>query len=152
MMIPRLVKKVSVAAVIIAAVLGAQWMLRDVRAGAYFLAASVWSVANLLVLAAIVTNGLRPGAGDKMGLLSWAVLKMVLFFGGIVAIFVFRPTTPGEVGGLFAGISLTLLIAVLTIAGAAILGIDIVTGKKISGAAVPGGANAPTAQAAGNKA
>jgi len=85
--------------------------------------AGIWSMVNLIFLAALIRAVVRPGGVDKTAALGLAVLKFPLLYAAGYFLFtvnVFRPVP------LIIGLSMVLAVMALKAAGRAILNIDVV--------------------------
>ena len=85
--------------------------------------AGIWSMVNLIFLAALIRAVVRPGGVDKTAALGLAVLKFPLLYAAGYFLFtvnVFRPVP------LIIGLSMVLAVMALKAAGRAMLNIDVV--------------------------
>lgn len=85
--------------------------------------AGIWSMVNLIFLAALIRAVVRPGGVDKTAAFGLAVLKFPLLYAAGYFLFtvnVFRPVP------LIIGLSMVLAVMALKAAGRAMLNIDVV--------------------------
>ena len=85
--------------------------------------AGIWSMVNLIFLAALIRTAVRPGGVDKTAAFGLAVIKFPLLYAAGYFLFtvdVFRPVP------LIIGLSMVLAVMALKAAGRAVLNIDVV--------------------------
>lgn len=92
----------------------------DRGAGVAFGAATVWMLANLLIWTFVIRIALQAGEQKAgVGILLLAIsTKLVLLFGGVIALKIFAPYTRLELYGIIAGVSSVLVVALLKALGA----------------------------------
>lgn len=91
-----------------------------------YLSAGIWSIINLLFLAALVRTALKPEGVDKMSAAVLALIKFPLLYGAGYFLFtveMFRPIP------LVIGLSLVILVMVLKAVSRVLLNLD-VTGQE----------------------
>ncbi|MEZ5357895.1 MAG: hypothetical protein R3F48_03630 [Candidatus Zixiibacteriota bacterium] len=94
---------------------------------AYF-SAGIWSMVNLLFLAALVRTAIKPDGVDKMAAAVLALIKFPLLYGAGYFLFtveIFRPIP------LLIGLSLVIVVMVLKAVSRVLLNLD-VTGQETS--------------------
>jgi len=85
--------------------------------------AGIWSMVNLIFLAALIRTAVRPDGVDKTAAFGLAVIKFPLLYAAGYFLFtvdVFRPVP------LIIGLSMVLAVMALKAAGRAVLNIDVV--------------------------
>ncbi len=90
---------------------------------AYF-SAGIWSMVNLLFLAALVRTALKPEGVDKMAAAVLALIKFPLLYSAGYFLFtveMFRPFP------LFIGLSMVILVMVLKAVSRVLLNLDVVS-------------------------
>ncbi|MEE9442068.1 MAG: hypothetical protein V3V99_05315 [candidate division Zixibacteria bacterium] len=94
-----------------------------------YLSAGIWSMLNLIFLAALVRMALRPDKIDKLAVAGLALIKFPLLYGTGYFLFtveIFRPIP------LFIGLSIVLLIMSLKALSRAMLKLDFVNQEDSS--------------------
>ena len=85
--------------------------------------AGIWSMVNLIFLAALIRTAVRPDGVDKTAAFGLAMIKFPLLYAAGYFLFtvdVFRPVP------LIIGLSMVLAVMALKAAGRAVLNIDVV--------------------------
>ncbi len=129
-MIPPLVRKILWATVVLGGVTFCYWVLRDLWSGIAFALATAWAMANVLVWAMLVLAYVRPGNRDTGRAMAWLAVKFVLLVAGFAALVVAAPMRPITGWAVLAGVSSVLVVTVLTAAGAALTGVDLLEGRE----------------------
>jgi hypothetical protein len=140
-MIPQTVRKILAATTVACGVVFCYWVLRDSAAGVAFGLSSLWAIANLVALSGLVVSSIRPGKRAAGVVAGWMALKVAIWVGGFAMLVAAVPMRPAVGWAILAGISSVLIVTVLTAAGAAIMGIDLLEGRKSTSlvGAQPGG-------------
>ena len=129
-MIPQAVKKILAATAVISGIVFCYWVLRDAGAGVAFGLSSLWAIGNLAALSGLVVSSIRPGQRAAAVVAGWVAVKAAMLTGGFAALVVAAPMRPAVGWAILVGISSVLIVTVLTAAGAAIMGIDLLEGRK----------------------
>lgn len=119
-MIPARIRQILKATAIASAIALLCFLAYDRGAGITFGVTSVWMMANLVIWTIVMQMALQPGENKTSpGILLLAIgVKLLLLFGGVIALRVFAPYTRWQLYGIIAGVSSVLIVAVLKAAGA----------------------------------
>ena len=115
---------------LLSAIFSGYWASHDVAAGMAFGIAAAWAMANLVVWTGLVLSFLRPDPRNALVIFGWLSAKLLLLGGGFAGLLVAAPLRRGTALGVTAGVSMVLLVIVLTALGAAISGVDLLKGGQ----------------------
>ncbi len=132
---PRFIRQVLGASFLLSVIFSAYWASHDMAAGMAFGIAAAWAMANIVVWSGLVLSFLRPEPRNGLIILGWVSAKFLLLGGGFVGLLVAAPLRRGTALGVTAGVSMVLLVIVLTALGAAISGVDLLKGGQPRNAA-----------------
>ena len=127
---PGFVRRVLGVSFLLSAIFSAYWASHDLAAGTAFGIAAAWAMANLVVWTGLVLSFLRPEPRNAMVILGWLSAKLLLLGGGFAGLVVAAPLRRGTALGVTAGVSIVLLVIVLTALGAAMSGVDLLKGGQ----------------------
>lgn len=138
-MIPKFIKRLIGATVLVALVIFIFLVAKDWRLAAGFGSATVWMLGNLAVWSVIAVTLTRPVPARRTRLFLLVVAKLLLLVLGVVGLSLASPLSRAQMLAVLAGITLVFLVAVLKALGALLTGADLFAGKEQSqGAAAPG--------------